>query len=520
MPKSGARLISNAIHVIFNTGVINMLNWLVSIWVARQLGPDNYGIMAFILWFTGTFTWIVGMGLTHAVTKFIAEYSGRKEEDIKTPLIKFIIKIEIIFSIITTLALIFLKSFIADYFFNPTVEILFFLSFLGIVPGIITAVFCATIEGIQKFKYLTYSTLAITPLSLISKIIAIKLGMGIYGILLVMVVFSVLNTLFYFFVLKKEGINLFSKSVALNKTLKERILEYNKSVLSIILIDKVVWDKSENFFLARFWKGTDLAFYNLGFNIAHKFTTILPSTFWRVLFPAMSNYFGSGDKTKMKRLFFVSTRYIAFVSFPLGAMGIILAYELIHYLYGHEFIGAKLVLQIIFFTSMFSSLSKPGSAILYGYEKQHFIFKFGLVMAVVNIILDLILIRKYGAVGAAICYGFTTLIGSIGGIIYTCNKMKLDYPFASLFKILFSTLIMGLSMEIVVLKNNEIPGLILSVIVGIIVYLICSLVLGTFEEEDYSLLESIKDVLPGKAKYLMDILINFISQFKDSNKQI
>lgn len=517
MPKSGARLISNAVHSLFNTTVINMVTWVVAIWITRQLGPENYGIMTFLLWFTGIFTWIIGMGLTHAVTKFIAEYSGRQEEDIKGPLLFFVLRIEIVFSIIVTAILVLLKGRIVEYFFNPTVEFLFLLSFLGIIPGIITAIFSATIEGIQEFKYFTYSNLLITPLNVISKIVVIKLGMGIKGLLIVMLVFSVINAIFYYIVLSHEGVRIFKRSKPLDMTLKERIFQYNKSVLSIILMDKIVWDKSENFFLGRFCQAKEIGFYNLGFNIAHRFASILPSTFWRVLFPAMSNYFGSGNKKKMSRLFFISTRYIAFVSFPMGAAGIILAYELIHYLYGHEFIGAQHVLQIIFFTSLASSLSKPGSAILYGYEKQSFIFKFGFVMAIFNIILDIFLIRKYGAIGAAICYGITTMIGSIGGIIYTCNKMKLKYPFVSLFKILLSTIIMGVTMEIIILKNNEIPGLILSIVTGTFVYLVCALVLGTFEEEDYSLLESVKDVLPGKTKGLMDMVINFISEFKNVN---
>ena len=48
--------------------------------------------------------------------------------------------------------------------------------------------------------------------------------------------------------------------------------------------------------------------------------------------------------------------------------------------------------------------------------------------------------------------------------------------------------------------------------------MVCSLVLGTFEEEDYTLLNSVKAVLPGKTKGVMDFIVGFISQFKSNGK--
>jgi O-antigen/teichoic acid export membrane protein len=287
-------------------------------------------------------------------------------------------------------------------------------------------------------------------------------------------------------------------------------------VLAILLCDKIVWDKSENFFLGRFCPSQEIAYYNLGFNVAQRFISILPSTLWRVLFPAMSSFSGSGNRRKMRRLFFLSTRYLAFITFPVGIGGMILAYQIINVLYGHEYIGAQRALQIIFASSIISTLSNPASAVLYGFNKQSFIYKFGAILAVLNIILDIILIRKYGATGAAICYAITTIIGSTGGIFYTCRKMKLRYPIVSLFKITFATVIMAIVMEMIVLRNNELPGLIIATIGGSFVYLVSALVLGTFEKEDYRLLQSVKTVCPKSVKRLVDRGCGLMVQFKST----
>ncbi|MBN1308706.1 MAG: flippase [Chitinispirillaceae bacterium] len=513
---SGTQLIKNSLLTLFNSFFVMITSWVISIWVARQLGPTDYGIFSFILWLTGTVSWIMGMGLVHAVTKFIAEYQGKGDRRKLTAIIVYVLKIEVLVTTISMGALIILKTKIADFFFSPNESLFIFIAALGLLPGMITAIFSAAIEGIQKFEYFTYSNLIISPLSFAAKIVVLASGKGITGLLYVMFFFSFVNAIFYFFVLKREGLLAPRAYTPLETGIRQRIQRYNRSVIAILLCDKIVWDKSENFFLGRFCSSQEIGFYNLGFNIAQRFMSVLPATLWRVLFPAMSSYFGSGDKKKMRRLFFLSTRYLAFVTFPVGVGGMILAYQIIHYLYGHEFIGAQRVLQIIFATSIVATLSNPASAVLYGFDRQSFIYKFGTLLAVINITLDLILIRRYGATGAAVCYGITTIIGSTGGLIYTCSIMRLRYPLVSIFKITFATIVMGIVMELIIIQNGEFPGFIIATAAGGATYLISALVLGTFEKEDYTLLQSVKKVCPEFMKKAVDKACRTIAQFKST----
>jgi O-antigen/teichoic acid export membrane protein len=510
----GSRLIKNTLVTLFNTFFLMATSWIISIWVARQLGPANYGIFNLVLWLIGTISWAVGMGFIHAITKFVAEFSGKNETHCLRPIIMYVLKIEVSVSLASTALLIFLSTPIADFFFSPRESFYFFLAALGLFPGVLTAIFSATIEGIQKFEYFAWANLILSPLSLACKVAVLLMGKGIPGLLVVMLVFSFINAVFYLIVLKREGV-FKSGSARLAAEIRQRINKYNRSIIAILICDKIVWDKSENFFLGRLCTATQIGYYNLAYNLVQRFTSVLPATFWRVLFPAMSSYFGSGDRDKMKRLFYLATRYLAFIAFPLGTAGMILAYPLIRYLYGHDYMGAQRALQILFIASIFSSLSNPASAILYGFEKQSFIYKYGAALAVFNITLDFFLIKSYGATGAAICYGITTIFASIGGLVYTCRSMRLQYPFTSVFKIAFSTIIMGIVMELVILHGHDLPGFIVALFSGGAVYLICSFVLGTFEEEDYVLLQSAKKAFPGRTKSFIDGIVGFIAQFKN-----
>jgi hypothetical protein len=92
--------------------------------------------------------------------------------------------------------------------------------------------------------------------------------------------------------------------------------------------------------------------------------------------------------------------------------------------------------------------------------------------------------------------------------------MKLSYPFVSIFKVVFSTIIMGIVMEIIILHNREMFGFIASIVCGMAVYIVSALVLGTFEKEDYILLENLSRVLPGKSKRFLDGVLAFVGHFK------
>lgn len=511
----GERLIRNSFLNILNSLIAVAVSSVTSIIVARVLGPASYGIYNLVLWLTGIISWVIGMGLVDAVTKYVAEYRGRNDEAAVGGIVRFVLKIEIILTVAVTAVLVFFRTPIADYFFSPNEGFFFLLAFLGLLPGMVTAVFASTIEGLQKFEYFTYFQIVSAPLSFACKMAAFYLGYRLDGLLVVTLFFSFVNTFYYFFVLRREKVSLSPFAPGLRREIRRRIHGFNLTLSGIMVSNKVIWDKSENFFLGRFCSSEQTGYYNLAYNVTRRFMSILPETFWKVLLPAMSGYFGAGHQDKIKRIFYLSSRYLAFVSFPVGVAGMVLAYPMIRFLYGTEFIGAKYALQIFFFSNIFTSLCQPGSAILYGMEKQGFILKYGMCLAVINLVLDILFIPRYGALGAAVICSTVTMAGALGGLFYTCRVAGLAYPFKSISKIVFSAIIMGICMKITVSQKAEFIGFILSLPVGCFVYLICTAVLGSFEEEDYILMNRVRSALPGGAGRLAGTFIGFLSSFKE-----
>jgi O-antigen/teichoic acid export membrane protein len=75
-----------------------------------------------------------------------------------------------------------------------------------------------------------------------------------------------------------------------------------------------------------------------------------------------------------------------------------------------------------------TSIGVVGSPLLVGTEKQSFIAKYGTFVAVLNIAMDLLLIPRHGALGAAIANCTAQIVGVLGGTIYTIRYAGANFP--------------------------------------------------------------------------------------------
>lgn len=439
------RVARNIVHFLSSHIVSFVLGMAASIVMARNLGPNDLGIFHQVQWFAGTASVIISLGFITSITKFTAQYraSGRSTDVVA--MVRFIFNVELVIAGITTLALIFLAPKIADHYFTVNQTKIFVLAFLAITPGIQTAIFSATLEGAQVFKYQTVHSLTVTPIALITKVYLMMNGYGIVSLFWINLIFAVANLIFYFWAARKEGLlNGWTLKEKGNSNWRKEIFQYNRSSIGIHFVDLVVWSRSENYFLGRYCAASQIAYYNLAHNLILKFTGTLPNLMWKILLPLSAEQQGKSDDEKMKKTYRHALRYIGFIAIPTVVACFVAAYEIIIIFYGHAYSETKTCFQIFCFGALLSNLAQPGSAAIYAANKQGFILKYGAMLAVLNITLDIFLIPKYGAPGAAACYGITTSLGVIGGFIFTHKKMNLCIPWSAWIKAVIASTIMGL----------------------------------------------------------------------------
>ena len=435
-PLSTLRKISrNIIHFLCSHIVSFVLGMAASVIMARSLGPNDLGIFHQVQWFAGTASVIISLGFITSITKFTAQFRAEGRIKDVVALIRFIFNVELAIAGMTTLGLIFLAPRIADHYFTTAQTKLFVLAFIAITPGIQTAIFSATLEGTQIFKYQSIHSLTVTPVALLTKVFLMLNGFGLVSLFWINLIFSIVNLSFFYWASRREGLLLGWVSGEKGGPLwKKELLIYNRSSIGIHFVDLIVWSRSENFFLGRYCSASQIAYYNLAHNLIAKFTGTLPNLMWRILLPLSSEQQGRSEPEKMKRTYTHSLRYMAFIAFPTVVACYVASYELIIIFYGHAYAEAKICFQIFCFGSLLSNLAQPGSAVIYATNRQGFILRYGTVLAFLNIGLDIFLIPRYGARGAAICYMVTTSLGVIGGFVFTTRKMGFPIPWSAWLK--------------------------------------------------------------------------------------
>lgn len=178
-----------------------------------------------------------------------------------------------------------------------------------------------------------------------------------------------------------------------------RVYSYIDSILLSKLIDEAA-----------------VGLYSVAYKIAFAFQ-FLPMAFAAAIYPAMSEYYVS-DRERLGRLFAFALKYLFAVALPISFGIAALATPIIIRIYGEEFAGSIVPLQILMFSLIFAFLYWPAGSLLNATDRQA---KNTLVMGctmVGNIILNVALVPRLEAVGAAIAALAGNMILFFGAFLF------------------------------------------------------------------------------------------------------
>jgi O-antigen/teichoic acid export membrane protein len=193
---------------------------------------------------------------------------------------------------------------------------------------------------------------------------------------------------------------------------------------------------------------------------------IVPSLISASIFPIISKFAHEGDHDRTKRVIEQTIVGALAIGIPLIVGGILLGQPFMQFVFGSAYIYATLTFQLLLLTivPVFAGMI-IGNAI-FAYDKQKiFLISVG-SGAIVNVILDLILIPAYGIAGSAVATIIAQLIAN--GYVWWKFKEIVDLNvIPKLGKITLASIGMGLA----VLSANLLHlHVVLSIVIGVAVY--------------------------------------------------
>jgi O-antigen/teichoic acid export membrane protein len=393
----------SAIWLILEKISTMILGLFVGVWVARYLGPEEFGLLNYVFAFVGLFAPISYLGIQGIISRDLVK--DREDTNILLST-GFIMRI-----CGSLILLIFVVSYF--YFFKRepiylSLAIIAAFQYLLTSSEIIELYYVANINT----KYIFISKFIGNILSSVTKVLFILMGCNVvyFGISRISLVFFTTIFLFYFF--KKENHYVSLKFFKLKKgkeLLKESWPLIFSGVFAIIYmqIDKImIGEMLDNHAVGQYSVAVSLS--SLWF--------FLPMLIRKSILPAFVNARKKDIDLYNNRLKIVFS-IMALIAYVIIIPISLLSNTIINILYGVNYLAASNVLSIHIFCLLFFFIG-IGRGLWIVNESY---FKFDLLnnigAGILNIILNFFLLPKLGIIGAAyatlVSYSFTFFFGNL-----------------------------------------------------------------------------------------------------------
>lgn len=384
-------------------------NFAIQVLIIRFLSKAHYGAFAYALSFVAVGQALVTFGLDRAVTRFVPIYHEKHDYG------RIFGTLALVFGTIVGLGLLLLgavyglQDVIGQTLLNSskgdTSEVLALLLILiGLAPiqaldDMIAALFAifASPRAIFFRKYLLAPGLKLTVVALL-----IILGSNELFLASGYLVAGALGTAVYGFaavrMLQKQQLLAHFSLRSLNIPAKE-LLAFTIPMLSSDLVT-VLMTSSNDMLLQYFQNSTEVAAFRAVVSSALLNQFVLQS--FTVLFtPIAARLFARGDYAGINAMYWQTAIWTSVLSFPIFALTFSLARPWTILVFGEEYATSAAILALLSVGYYFNAATGFNGLTLKVYGRRKYIVGINLVAALTNVAVNLVLIPRYGALGAA-----------------------------------------------------------------------------------------------------------------------
>ncbi|OFV67451.1 MAG: membrane protein involved in the export of O-antigen and teichoic acid [Candidatus Syntrophoarchaeum caldarius] len=465
------RVAKNTGIVILGEIVCKIIALFTVIYLARYLQPVEFGKYSFVFAYLAFFGEITDLGLKKILVREIARDGSMTSKLIGNARI---IKLSLsTFAITLAIIIISFMSYPSDtttYVYIASFTLLF-ISF----SDLYTTIFQANLQ-------MEYSIIARVVYRIFYAILIFWIIFS-HGSLMQVVVAMVLSE-----VLKSSVNFLFSRKFVKPKfTIDFKLCGYllkESLPLALLGFTWVIYHKTDIIMLSMLRGDASVGLYSAAFQLIEPLGFI-GSALMISVFPLMSNYFVS-SKEKLIKSYKFSVKYLLIIAFPVVIGISLLADKVIFLVYGPSFSDSTAALRLLIWAFIFISTNSVLMNLLISINQQKLTALSAGICAIVNVILNLILIPQLSYTGAAIATVVTNAVLFMLNFYFVSKHLLVLPVHKILVKPVIGVLVMG--GFIYCLENLS---LFLLVPLSAGVYLVILLILRTFSDEDWNMVKKL-----------------------------
>jgi len=432
------KLLASQLHVNMATGVVthcvNIAVLAVSYPVYLHfLGYERYGLWL-ALGVVFALARLSDLGMTHAVTKLIAEEHGRgntqaAQEYIATAILILFIVSGIILAVILTFKAQIISAF---KFTEETSKLaMWFLPYIAILSiyTLVVQVLIATLAGLGRMDLSHYIETGGRIVMICTAVPLLYLGYGLKSLLFATAFSLLAKHLFSLFFIRRMVSFRLVKISNIHKHCLKRLLNIGMGLFggSIVRLVGIPFNK---FMLARYAGVDSLPIFDIAYHGSFQIHGIINVAF-RALMPEVSRITSEISTAAINRIRTLMRRaqyLILFWATPLYAILLLLANPLFKIWLGDSFVDTiPLTFRVVFIASFINLLLVPAYHFLIGMGKIKPVFMFSCIMWLSDIVLLLIFslsFHKLSPIVAAGCFVVSCTVSSSYLIWNYCSIME------------------------------------------------------------------------------------------------
>ncbi|MEE1503941.1 MAG: lipopolysaccharide biosynthesis protein [Acutalibacteraceae bacterium] len=476
-----AKTISGVIWKFGERVSAQLVNFIVSIILARLLLPEDYGLIALVTVFITICNKIVVSGFATS----LVQKKDADNLDFSTVFYFSVCVAAILYAVLFATA-----PFIADFYSKESDPQLFIqvIRVMGLNLFIIAvnSVQQAYVSRTMQFRKFFFSTIAGTVVSAIAGIALAYAGKGVWALVAQNMILALVNGIVLWFMVKWRPQLKFSF-----KRLKA-LYSYGWKIFVASMI-KILYTDLRSLVIGRVYTAADLAFYNKAQSFPQLIDTNVEGTIDSVLFSAISKKQNSVDE--MRAMLRRAIKTTSFILMPLLAGLSAVAKPFIIILLTDKWAESIPLMQILAFSFIFAPVELENLQAIKALGRSDVALKVEIIKKVLGIII-LIISIPFGVTAIAIGMVISTTLSAIINAIP--NKKLLGYTFKMQLADILPSLLLSLVMfaavySISLLDLNIFLMLTLQVGVGAIIYISLSAI---FKVESF--------------RYIISIIKNFL----------
>ncbi|MDG6257119.1 MAG: flippase [Methanomicrobiaceae archaeon] len=375
----------------------------ITIFLGRLLGADDLGLYRMVLSIYNLSVLFVGIGIPAAMIKFIAE-NIEQRDSIKSTYSTCLFSLLLI-GVAIVPVFYGLSGVFAETFQMPELEALIKVIAFVFPFWMAYDATLGLLNGLRMMKGYAFGQISQALLMVLLTILFLFLDFGVIGAVYAIVLSYIVTSLMLVYLARSFIQTRIADFVARIK----QIAGFGSQIMIANAVNTINY-QADVVFVGYFLLAADVGYYAVAASLS-RLLWVLPQSVQRITYPSLSEYWAHNDHALFNEVVNKAIQYTACIMTPMVLFVIFYSKDIISLTMGEGFEASVLPLLILLVGGSINAIiQRPIGSILYAIGLPTLNLKIFSSVAILNIILNIMLIPPFGIIGAAFATSITLLL--------------------------------------------------------------------------------------------------------------